>query len=124
MTALCTLLPRPTGYIERESYNDNKRPVQLIECPRPNLNQISFDTQIWKQKSRSAKKIGFKGVQRSQIPVTRGEGKENFGFALLSSPGATVTHQGSQGSFSVGQKRVLLTSESNFLHLEWVSASQ
>ena len=45
-----------------------------MECPHPNFIQVRFDTQIWKQKSRSAEKIDYKGIQSSENPVTRGEG--------------------------------------------------
>ena len=51
-----------------------------MECPHPNLNQVSFDTQ----------KVRHKWAHTNEIPVTRGEGKKHFGFALWPFPGATV----------------------------------
>ena len=45
-----------------------------MDCPHPNLNQVSFDTQ----------KVLHKWAHTSETPVTRGEGKNTLG--LLSGP--------------------------------------
>ena len=53
------------------------------------MNQVSFDTLrivlYYFLCTQSAEKFGHEGVQHSDSPVTRGEGKENLGFALLPS---------------------------------------
>ena len=46
-----------------------------MECPHPNLNQVSFDTQ----------KVGHNRVHTSEIPVIRGERARNT-LGLLSGP--------------------------------------
>ena len=83
-----------------------------MECPHPNLNQVSFDTRIWKQKSLR------EYILSSESPVTRGEDNKNIGFALLPCPGVIVMHQGQQGRIGLVQNSApLLVPQNETKHM-------